>query len=50
VSRAKFDDFLRQSPATAATVKTDADKETLFKQFQAWEAERSAKAPSPMQR
>src|SRR4051795_9415294 len=47
VSRAKFDEFLKQSPATAATVKTDADRETLFKQFQAWEAERGAKAQAP---
>src|SRR5512138_1293778 len=39
VTRARFDEFLKQSPATAASVKTDADKETLFKQFQAWEAE-----------
>ena len=42
VTRAKFDDFLKQSPATAATVKTDSDKEALFKQFQAWEADRNA--------
>ncbi len=28
VSRAKFDEFLKQSPATAANVKTDADRET----------------------
>jgi len=51
-TRAKFDEFLKQSPATAANVKTDADKETLFKQFQAWEAERGARAqvPQPAQR
>src|SRR3954470_8811590 len=47
VSRAKFDEFLKQSPATAATVKTDADRESLFKQFQAWEAERGARAQAP---
>ena len=39
VTRAKFDEFLKQSPATAASVKTDTDREALFKQFQAWEAE-----------
>ncbi|OCK57549.1 TAXI family TRAP transporter solute-binding subunit [Bradyrhizobium sp. LMTR 3] len=44
VSRARFDEFLKQSPTTAASVRTDADKEALFKQFQAWEAERSARA------
>jgi hypothetical protein len=47
VSRAKFDEFLKQSPATAASVKTDADRESLFKQFQAWEAERGARAQAP---
>jgi hypothetical protein len=50
-TRAKFDEFLKQSPATAANAKTDADRETLFKQFQAWEAERGARAvPHPVQR
>jgi TRAP transporter TAXI family solute receptor len=44
VSRSRFDEFLKQSPATAANVKSEADKEALFKQFQAWEAERSARA------
>jgi hypothetical protein len=47
VSRARFDEFLKQSPATAAAVKSGADKEALFKQFQAWEAERSARAQAP---
>ena len=51
-TRAKFDEFLKQSPATGANAKTDADRETLFKQFQAWEAERGARAqvPHPPQR
>jgi len=31
-----------QSPA-AAKVQSDADKEALFKQFQAWEAEKNAR-------
>src|SRR6478736_936822 len=38
--RSRFDDFLKQSPATASNMKSDADKEALFKQFQAWEAEK----------
>ena len=38
VSRARFDEFLKQSPATAATVRTETDREALFRQFQAWEA------------
>ena len=44
VTRAKFDDFLKQSPATAARAQTDGDREALFKQFQAWEAEKNARA------
>ena len=44
VTRARFDDFLKQSPTTAASAKTDTDREALFKQFQAWEAERNARA------
>jgi TRAP transporter TAXI family solute receptor len=43
VTRTRFDEFLKQSPA-AAKLQTDADKEALFKQFQAWEAENSARA------
>jgi TRAP transporter TAXI family solute receptor len=44
VTRARFDDFLKQSPATAASVKNDTDREVLFKQFQAWEADKNARA------
>ncbi|MCA1454916.1 TAXI family TRAP transporter solute-binding subunit [Bradyrhizobium sp. BRP22] len=43
VTRSRFDEFLKQSPA-AAKLQTDAEKEALFKQFQAWEAENSARA------
>lgn len=43
VTRNRFDEFLKQSPASAK-LQTDADKEALFKQFQAWEAENSARA------
>lgn len=44
VTRARFDTFLQQSPAAAATVKNDTDREALFKQFQAWEADKNARA------
>ncbi|SDI71895.1 MULTISPECIES: TAXI family TRAP transporter solute-binding subunit [Bradyrhizobium] len=44
VTRARFDDFLKQSPTTAASVKNDTDREALFKQFQAWEADKNARA------
>ena len=43
VTRNRFDEFLKQSPG-AAKLQTDADKEALFKQFQAWEAENNARA------
>ena len=49
VARARFDEFLKQSPVTAATVRTDTERETLFKQFQAREAECSAKAQAHSQ-
>ena len=43
VARNRFEEFLKQSPA-AAKLSSDADKEMLFKQFQAWEAKENAKA------
>lgn len=43
VARDKFEAFLKQSPA-AADLKSDADRQALFKQFQNWEAEQNAKA------
>src|SRR6202045_1037216 len=43
IARNRFDEFLKQSPA-AAKVQSDAEKEALFKQFQAWEAEKSTRA------
>ncbi|MHC4040970.1 TAXI family TRAP transporter solute-binding subunit [Bradyrhizobium sp. 23AC] len=39
VTRQRFEAFLKQSP-TAANV-SDADREKLFKQFQAWDAEKA---------
>jgi TRAP transporter TAXI family solute receptor len=39
-ARDRFDDFLSKS-AAAKNVQSDADREALFKQFQAWEAEKS---------
>jgi TRAP transporter TAXI family solute receptor len=44
VTRARFEEFLKQSPATAAKAQTEPDREALFKQFQAWEAEKNARA------
>ncbi|MBI5323029.1 TAXI family TRAP transporter solute-binding subunit [Bradyrhizobium sp.] len=50
VTRNRFDEFLKQTPSAAATIKSDGDRESLFKQFQAWDAERNARAqvrPTP---
>lgn len=50
VARQRFEAFLKQSPA-GAKVKSEADKEALFRQFQAWEAENNARAQAvPAQR
>jgi TRAP transporter TAXI family solute receptor len=43
-ARSRFDDFLKQNPAAAKSVNSDADKEALFKQYQAWEADKGARA------
>lgn len=50
VSRNRFDDFLKQTPSAAATIKSEGDRDALFRQFQAWDAERNARAqvrPAP---
>jgi TRAP transporter TAXI family solute receptor len=53
VARGKFDDFLKQTSA-AGKLPADTDKELLFKQFKAWEAEQNARAqaqaPAPKAR
>jgi TRAP transporter TAXI family solute receptor len=46
VSRGKFDEFLKQSSA-AGKMPSDTDKEQLFRQFKAWEAEQNARAQTP---
>jgi TRAP transporter TAXI family solute receptor len=42
VARGRFDEFLKQSSASGKLA--DTDKEALFKQFKAWEAEQNARA------
>jgi TRAP transporter TAXI family solute receptor len=45
VTRSRFEEFLKQSSVAAKPqTQTDSDKEALFKQFQAWEAENNARA------
>jgi TRAP transporter TAXI family solute receptor len=46
VARGRFDDFLKQTSASGK-LPADADKEALFKQFKAWEAEQNARAQAP---
>jgi TRAP transporter TAXI family solute receptor len=47
VARGRFDDFLKQTSASGK-LPADADKEALFKQFKAWEAEQNARAQAPV--
>jgi TRAP transporter TAXI family solute receptor len=43
VVKQRFEVFLQENPA-AANIQSEADKEALFRQFQAWEAGRNAQA------
>jgi TRAP transporter TAXI family solute receptor len=43
VKRQRFEAFLHENP-TAANVRSDADREALFRQFQAWDAKNNARA------
>ena len=48
----RFDEFLKQKTVTGR-LPADTEKEALFKQFQAWESEQTARAqvrPAPKQR
>jgi TRAP transporter TAXI family solute receptor len=42
-ARGRFEDFMNQNPAAAKGAQTPADREALFKQFQAWQADQNAK-------
>jgi TRAP transporter TAXI family solute receptor len=42
-ARNRFDDFLQQNPSAAKGAQSETDKEALFKQFQAWQADQTAK-------
>jgi len=43
MARAKFDDFMNQNPQAAKGAPSGTDREALFKQFQAWQADQTAK-------
>jgi TRAP transporter TAXI family solute receptor len=56
VARTKFDEFMKQNPPPAARggQQSEADRDALFRQFQAWQADQTAKenaraqvAPAP---
>jgi len=46
VARSRFDDFLRQNPAAAKGAQSEADRDALFKQFQAWQADQASRDTS----
>ena len=41
--RSRFESFLQQNPAAARSAQSEADKEALFRQFQAWQADQASK-------
>jgi TRAP transporter TAXI family solute receptor len=43
VARGRFDEFLKQNPAAAKGAQSEADRDALFKQFQAWQVDQSSK-------
>ena len=49
VARSRFDEFLKQKTASGK-LPPDSEREALFKQFQAWEAEQNARAQVPAQK
>ena len=43
IARSKFDEFLQQNPQAAKRTQSEAERDALFKQFQAWQAEQGDK-------
>jgi TRAP-type uncharacterized transport system substrate-binding protein len=43
IARTRFDEFLKQNPAVAKIAQTESDRDALFKQFQAWQADQATK-------
>jgi TRAP transporter TAXI family solute receptor len=46
IVRSGFDEFLQQNPDAAKTVESEAGRNALFKQFQAWQADQDIRDPS----
>jgi TRAP transporter TAXI family solute receptor len=47
IARSRFDEFMKQNPTAAKGAQSEADREALFKQFQAWQADQSARDTAP---
>jgi TRAP transporter TAXI family solute receptor len=43
VARGRFDEFLKQNPAAAKGAQSEADRDALFKQFQAWQTDQASR-------
>src|SRR5215468_12055530 len=43
VARTKFDEFMQANPQAGKGAQSQADRDALFRQFQAWQADQSAK-------
>jgi TRAP transporter TAXI family solute receptor len=47
IARTRFDEFLKQNPAAAARgAQSEADRDALFRQFQAWQADQASRESS----
>jgi TRAP transporter TAXI family solute receptor len=44
IVRSRFDEFLKQNPAAGKNMQSEADRDALFRQFQAWQADQPANA------
>jgi TRAP transporter TAXI family solute receptor len=43
VARSKFDEFLQANPQAAKSAQSETDRDALFRQFQAWQADQTAR-------
>jgi TRAP transporter TAXI family solute receptor len=43
IARTRFDEFLKQNPAVGKGAQSEADRDALFRQFQAWQADQAAR-------
>jgi len=43
IARTRFDEFLKQNPGVRKGAQSEADRDALFKQFQAWQADQATR-------